>query len=88
MKHTRSEDLNGSDCMVYYLEKKSRQMLFYQEQVAKVEPIMKKDATDQTMAFFYVTSNGSVNVRKPGRLHCQNDTACWRQLFTAGCQRR
>ena len=39
---------------------------FYQEQVAKVEPIMKKDATDQTMAFFYVTSNGSVNVRKPG----------------------
>ena len=27
---------------------------------------MKKDATDQTMAFFYVTSNGSVNVRKPG----------------------
>ena len=39
---------------------------FYQEQVVKVEPIMKKDATDQTMAFFYVTSNGSVNVRKPG----------------------
>lgn len=39
---------------------------FYQEQVAKVEPIMKKDATDQTMAFFYVTSNGSVNVRKLG----------------------
>ena len=39
---------------------------FYQEQAAKVEPIMKKDATDRTMAFFYVTSNGSVNVRKPG----------------------
>lgn len=39
---------------------------FYQEQVAKVEPIMKKEATDQTMAFFYVTSNGSVNIRKPG----------------------
>ena len=36
------------------------------KQWKQLEPIMEQEATGKTVAFFYVTSNGSVNVRKSG----------------------
>ena len=39
---------------------------FYEEQLKKIEPILQTENTGCTAAFFYVTSNGAVNVRKPG----------------------
>lgn len=39
---------------------------FYEEQLKKIEPIMEKPENGCSAAFFYVTSNGAVNVRKPG----------------------
>ena len=38
---------------------------FYDEQLQKIEPIMEKEDTGRTVAFFYITANGAVNVRKP-----------------------
>ena len=38
---------------------------FYEEQLKKIEPIMEKEDTGRTVAFFYITANGAVNVRKP-----------------------
>lgn len=39
---------------------------FYDQQLKKIEPIMHKENNGCSAAFFYVTSNGAVNVRKPG----------------------
>lgn len=38
---------------------------FYKEQLEKIEPIMRKEETGTSVAFFYVTMNGAVSVRKP-----------------------
>ena len=38
---------------------------FYEERLKKIEPIMEKEDTGRTVAFFYITANGAVNVRKP-----------------------
>lgn len=38
---------------------------YFDTQVKNVLPIMEKEQTGKTMAFFYITSNGAVNVRKP-----------------------
>ena len=39
---------------------------FYQKQVAQLQPILTGEPTDNTVAFFYITSTGSTVVRKPG----------------------
>lgn len=38
----------------------------FEEQIAEVESIETEDVEDQTVAFFYINSNGSPVVRKPG----------------------
>lgn len=38
---------------------------FFEKEMAKIEPVMKKENTKKSVACFYVTSNGIVNVRKP-----------------------
>lgn len=37
---------------------------FYQAELDKMQGVLDKDKMDKTVAFFYVTANGSVNVRK------------------------
>ncbi len=37
---------------------------FFDRQIAGLSPVLQQPATDQTVAFFYVNSNGAVNVRK------------------------
>ncbi len=37
---------------------------FFNRQLAEIEPVLHQSRTDQTVAFFYVNSNGAVNVRK------------------------
>lgn len=37
---------------------------FYDDQLARISPIMEKEKTGLTVAFFYVTSDGAINVRK------------------------
>ena len=39
---------------------------FFEEQVAKLQPILQQEKTGRTVVFFYVNSNGVINVRKPG----------------------
>ena len=39
---------------------------FFDRQVALLEPILQQEKTGERVAFFYVNSNGVVNVRKPG----------------------
>lgn len=39
---------------------------FFQEQMERLAPILDQPETGKTAAFFYVTSNGAVNVRKSG----------------------
>lgn len=38
---------------------------YYESELSRIEPIMQKPATGKSVAFFYVNSNGAVNVRKP-----------------------
>lgn len=38
---------------------------FYNEELVKIEPVMKQEYMGKSIAFFYVTMNGAVNVRKP-----------------------
>lgn len=38
----------------------------FNEQMKQLEPVMKQASTGRTVAFFYITSNGHVNVRKSG----------------------
>ena len=47
------------------MEKEQEADAFYEEQLKKIEPIMEKEDTGRTVAFFYITANGAVNVRKP-----------------------
>jgi len=37
----------------------------YDEQIKEIEPVLLNENTDKTVAFFYVTANGAVSVRKP-----------------------
>ena len=47
-------------------DKEEEAEAYYNEQLAVVEPIMKKDKTDLKVVFFYVTASGAINVRVPG----------------------
>ena len=38
---------------------------YYESELARIEPIMQKKPVGKSIAFFYVNSNGAVNVRKP-----------------------
>ncbi len=38
---------------------------FYEEQVSQIEPVLEQEATGKTVAYFYCTTNGAINVRKP-----------------------
>lgn len=38
---------------------------YYESEYARIEPIMRKEPVGKSVAFFYVNSNGAVNVRKP-----------------------
>lgn len=40
--------------------------LFFDETVKAITPLLQQEKTDYKVAFFYVNSNGVVNVRKPG----------------------
>lgn len=50
--------------MLFDREKEAEAL--FDEQVEKMLPIMQKEKTGQTVAFFYVNANGIINVRKPG----------------------
>ncbi|MCR5734315.1 MAG: ABC transporter substrate-binding protein [Lachnospiraceae bacterium] len=39
---------------------------YFEEQLSKIEPVMESADADVTVAFFYVTTSGLINVRKPG----------------------
>ncbi len=39
---------------------------FFDRQMEKLSPILTQQNTGKTVAFFYVTSSGAVNIRKPG----------------------
>ena len=39
---------------------------YYEEQLARLEPVLERENTGKTVAFFAVTANGMVTVRKPG----------------------
>ena len=47
-------------------DKEEEAEAYYNEQLATVEPIMKKNKTDLKVVFFYVTASGAINVRVPG----------------------
>lgn len=38
---------------------------FYKQELAKIEPVMEQEYSGKSVAFFYVTANGAVSVRKP-----------------------
>lgn len=38
---------------------------FFEEQTKNIQSILDKDHTGKTVAFFYITSNGAANIRKP-----------------------
>ena len=66
MKNIRSEDWSWTPVnMVFCMEREQEADAFYEEQLKKIEPIMEKEDTGRTVAFFYITANGAVNVRKP-----------------------
>lgn len=39
---------------------------YFEEQVQQLDPVIKQETTGKTVAFFYISSNGYVNVRKSG----------------------
>lgn len=39
---------------------------FFAGQLERLEPVLEQENTGKTVAFFYITSNGAVSVRKPG----------------------
>ncbi len=38
---------------------------FFQEQLAKIQPVLNKKKSGKSVVFFYINKNGAVNVRKP-----------------------
>ncbi len=39
---------------------------YFEKQLEQLEPVLHQEMTGKTVAFFYITANGSVNVRKSG----------------------
>lgn len=39
---------------------------YFSQQMEEITPILDQENTGKTVAFFYITTNGAVNVRKPG----------------------
>ena len=39
---------------------------FFDGQLERLAPVLEQENTGKTVAFFYITSNGAVSVRKPG----------------------
>ncbi len=48
------------------LGKEAEATAFFDDQLKRLAPILEQENTDKTVAFFYITSNGAANVRKPG----------------------
>lgn len=48
------------------LNKREQAEQAYDELLQKLEPMLEEPKTDKTVAFFYITSNGAVSVRKSG----------------------
>jgi len=48
------------------LNREEEARAYYNEQLARLEPVLEKENTGRTAAFFAITSNGMVTVRKPG----------------------
>ena len=48
------------------LDRESEAQRIFDETMAAVEPVLSQEATGKTVAFFYITTVGTVNVRKPG----------------------
>ncbi|RGY99609.1 ABC transporter substrate-binding protein [Clostridium sp. AM58-1XD] len=48
------------------LDKEEAANTIFEEQMNKLENAMSQENTGKTVAFFYISSNGAVNVRKPG----------------------
>lgn len=48
------------------LGKEEMAQSIFEEQMERLKPVMSQMDTGKTVAFFYISSNGSVNVRKPG----------------------
>ncbi|WP_051537949.1 ABC transporter substrate-binding protein [Treponema sp. C6A8] len=48
--------------LLFGKEKQANQ--FFEEQVAKIQPVLNKKNTGKSVAFFYINKNGAVNVRK------------------------
>ena len=49
--------------MVFCMERTGSRCIYEEQQ--KIEPISGKEDAGRTVAFFYITANGAVNVRKP-----------------------
>lgn len=48
------------------LGKEEAAQAYFDRQMETLAPILKQENTGKTVAFFYITSNGAVNVRRPG----------------------
>ncbi len=48
------------------LGKEPQAQACFQQTLDRLAPVLKQERTGKTVAFFYITSNGGVNVRKPG----------------------
>lgn len=48
------------------LGKEQDAQTFFDRQMEKLSPILTQPSTGKTVAFFYITSSGAVNIRKPG----------------------
>lgn len=46
--------------------KRSEAEAYFDGQLTRLAPVLEKENTGKTVAFFYITSNGMVSVRKPG----------------------
>ena len=47
-------------------DKRKEEDVFFDKEVSRIKPLANEQSTGKTVAFFSVTSNGSVTVRKPG----------------------
>ena len=48
------------------LDKETEAETYFQEQLDRLAPVLEQENTGKTVAFFSITANGSVTVRKPG----------------------
>lgn len=47
------------------IDKQNEAETFFQKQIENMDDIISKEKTGKTVAFFYITSNGAVSIRKP-----------------------